>query len=274
VHAFAEADDHSAPALWESHGQLLIATSQHSGDLFLYTIDNTGRPRLDCVWRGRFTYPRFAEIGGSVRIYVRTEERNGTGDLSTIDIDSGCTKPVDAFLAPIGKWIYAPPPQDRVVWSLYDPVSNKHGGAYIEGRLFDLSPTMMPETLLWSEAGLFTSAVRFSHSFVCCGRGQESMELYYGEERVYASATMPSPYYPSGIVISEDEREGLFPTPRALSRRAIPSFRALSSCTTGTGFNTNPQYVRNGNGAYVWVNFPANYDERKFPDASVMLCIP
>lgn len=272
VHKYAGPDDHLSPALALSGGQLLVATSQHSGDLFLYSLDDNSR-RLLCHWTGRFTYPRFERVDGKLRLYVRTDDGK-TGDLAQLNVDESCAPPAVIFAAPTGQWLYATQPSHgSFAWSLYDEKTKHYPQTYRDGRRITLEQSSLPEQLPFSVAGDYLSVTRFRGSYRCCNTDEMIPELYRGDRRIYTGAAMPTPYYPAGIVLRPDHSEGLFPVKSGFRRLSLPRFSPLPTCWMPNSINALKQYVKGGDGAYIWVAFD-KYGERDLSDATLYLCLP
>lgn len=273
VHDYGKPDDHAAPALWATDSGILVATSFHSSDLFLYRIAN-GTAEQICHWPGKYTYPRFDEVDGSLRLYVRYEPAR-LGHLAVIEAPDRCNPAQILQAAQPEQWLYATPPdQGSVAWSIWDSRTKLHGQSFHDGQPIRLAPSDMKEALVWSISGPLRSVTRFSDAFTCCGSGTMISELYHGDRLIFSSAPMANPYYPTGTVISRRGDEAIFPTPNEqVQRQSLPSLEALPSCDVSRKYNSRAQYVRNGNGAYVWLEFD-EIDIRSFPQASVVLCLP
>lgn len=273
IHEYARPDDHAAPALWPTGTGILVATAFHSSDLFLYRLTGE-KVELLCRWRGRFTYPRFDEVAGRLWLYVRYDP-DGAGSLAIIKSPEDCAAQEVVFAARRDDYFYATVPDgDRTAWSVYNQKSRKHTRGFINGEAVALASSPYDETLMWSLAGPYWATTRFQDSFACCNAGEMIAELYRGGRRIFATQPMPSPYYPTGIVLSRGADEGLFPIRnQRLERRRLPAPEQLPTCPQNADFNTRPQYVLNGGGAYVWMSYSGQIGERHYDTASIDLCL-
>lgn len=273
IHDYGKADDHAAPGLWSTDEGLLIATAFHGSDLFLYRLDRAGRVSLLCEWQGNYTYPRFYEVDGQIHLYVRMVDEEA-GSLAQIERPQHCEKAEMVAQAEKGKYLYATSPDThRTAWTVYDAATNKYGGTFVEGKEITLSASHLSETLAWSVAGPAVSVTRFEKAFECCGTGNMIAELYVDGTKTYESDTMKTAFYPAGIILSKEAPEGIFPMGRTFERRALSNMAVLAGCPLGTGYNSNPQYVRNGGGSYVWMEFEAPLSGKKFGSANISLCL-
>jgi hypothetical protein len=274
VHQFDGPNDHAAPAVWPGEGGVLVATARHSSDLFLYHFDGAA-VRLVCRWEGRYSYPRFDDDGTGLRLYVRTERGTGegsSGDLSFVTPNHRCGVPRSIFRSDNGDWIYAAPPsRGRVAWSVFNQLSRQHNGLWIDGH-----PTAYPiepydEVLAWSVGGEYLAVTRFSGAFECCNRGEETYDLLDSSRSVIWTGEGRSIYYPGGIVLSASGNEGLFPNKYSIVRRSLPDLERLPSCSLHTP-STYAQYVKGGNGSYVFVHMFGRTDQRDYRTSTVYLC--
>ncbi|SEP05626.1 hypothetical protein SAMN05444123_107200 [Rhodopseudomonas pseudopalustris] len=187
IHRYDTPDDHSAPALSERDGSLLVATSHHSSDLFVYRVDlKTLDSSLICHLTGRFTYPRFIRAGPTSKLIVRTEANQG-GGLGVIDISGhACSSPVEVIPADPRKFIYATPPAHIdndiwIAWSVYDLDRNRHEGVFagtITGtrRITIKEPASEgPEVIAWSIDSGGVDHVVFSGNMECCDKGAQRL---------------------------------------------------------------------------------------------------
>lgn len=274
VHQYASADDHAAPALWiEASGDLLVATSHHSSSLFLYRL-TSGRPELICKWEGSFTYPRFSQSDEGLRLLIRSGP-SGAGDLVAIGFVEACSPPATVIGAAPGNWIYATPPQGALAWNIYRAEGGKHADIHLNGRPFPLSDKAFEQAMTWSVSPHHLSVVQFGGAYACCHLSEQIAELYaHDGSLVFQGAHETMPYYPNGISLAFNGDEGLFPVRgSSFERRSLPDLSVLASCPSAGANAINAQYVRGGNGAYVWVGFEKTYLYTSLEGARVMLCI-
>lgn len=271
VHQYDRPDDHGAPAIWAEGDKILLSTAWHSSDLFLYEIDGDGSVALLCSWQGKFSYPRFVERDGNLRLYVRIED-GIAGHLGYTEITQDCTEPAVLYRAPDAHWIYATADGDAR-WSIWDSVKGRHGELWAHGMRRGVPPTEYPEILAWSQAGPTITAVSFfKDAFKCCQTGDVEAQILDDGRPIYTTKTA-APYYPTGIVLKNDGAEFLTPTLGQITRRSFPEFSDLPSCIAD-GINANGQYVHGGEGSYVFVNWTGPYGQNDFGNARVLLCRP
>ena len=274
VHDYGKPDDHAAPALWQDGDDILVATAFHSSDLFLYRMSSNGAVALICHWPGMFTYPRFDTVDGEVRLYVRNDP-DRTGNLALIRRPQECTPEEIVFTTRQGTWLYATVPDgDRIAYSVWDSKVKTHTLGFINGEPVPLAPSSYEETLMWSIAGDYVTATRFTGAFECCKVGKMVAELYKDENLIFSSAPMPSPYYPTGIVLSPSGAEGLFPTVnQRIERRDLATMDILATCEQTSEINSRPQFIRGGGGSYVWMEYKPPIAGRDYVSATISLCL-
>lgn len=269
VHQYDSPDDHGAPAIWAIDGKIILATARHSSELFLYEIDAENAVSLRCTWAGKYSYPRFIEEDGGLRLYVRIEDGRA-GHLGYTEISDECVEPAISYRAPEGKWIYATA-GGKARWSFWDRKTNRHGGLWADGIAQKRPSADYPEMLAWSHFGTGMTAISFFRdAFECCGRGEVEAIIQERGQTIYSTVT-DAPYYPTGIVISDDGQEFLTPLHSQITRRDLSDFSPLPSCSTA-GHNSAGQYVHGGDGSYVYLNWSGNYNPNDFGNTRVLLC--
>lgn len=273
VHDYGSPDDHAAPALYARPSGLLVATSHHSSDLFLYRIGNEGTVEQVCKWEGKFSYPRFELTKGRLNLYIRYED-NDAGHLAKIDAPEDCAAPLIIHYAEKHDWIYATAPnKGSFAWSIYNSDTKRHRNAYIDGRVVKLSPTQYQESLAWSVARKYVSVTRFSHAFACCEVGEMRAEIYAKGRLRFTSTVFPAPFYPTGIVLAKDASEALIPkSSRIFDRRSLGDLSARPSCHLPQAVNARAQYVEGHAGSYVWMVEQPPVGQREFQNSTIMLC--
>lgn len=274
VHDYGKPDDHAAPALWPDGDDILVATAFHSSDLFLYRIDRSGGTTLLCHWAGMFSYPRFDAVDGEVRLYVRNDP-DKAGNLALIRRPQDCTPEEVIFKTPQGTWLYATVPDgDSVAWSVWNRETRKHTGSFLDGQPIPLASISYEETLMWSVAGDYVSATRFTEAFECCLVGEMVAEIYKNGVLLFSTPPVPSPYYPTGIVISKTASEAIFPAAgHKIERRKLPSLATLPGCEQSAQVNARGQYVLNDGGSHVWLEFTPPIAGRDYALATISLCL-
>lgn len=211
VHKYDGPDDHAAPALALKDDRLIVATSHHITDLFVYSVDrNTLAQELLCHVPGRFTYPRLlSSPEGHLLLFIR-EQTDKAGHLSKITIDAGCTKPEVVITANEREYIYAAPPgyfdsKVWLAWSVYSELTKRHDGVYAtvlgSEQVFTIRAPKgdgYPEVLASAIGKEGISYVRFSGDMACCDNGAMGITLADLSGRVITE-TLPSriPYYPT-----------------------------------------------------------------------------
>ncbi len=274
IHDYGKPDDHAAPALWPDGEDILVATAFHSSDLFLYRVGRDGGAALVCHWPGMFSYPRFDAVDGEIRLYVRNDP-DRAGNLALIRRPQDCTPEEVIYKTPQGTWLYATVPDgDRIAWSVWDREAGTHAGGFLDGEPVALAPSSYEETLMWSVAGDHMSATRFSDSFACCLVGEMVAELYRDGALAFSTPPMPSPYYPTGIVLSKAAQEAIVPTVgHGIERRDLATLAALPVCEQPAAVNARAQYVANGGGSHLWLEFAPPIAGRDYASATVSLCL-
>lgn len=238
VHRYDGPDDHAAPALIEGvDGNLIVATSFHSSELYVYRLDpETLAPALICKLDGRFTYPRLARTTGGLRLLVRQEMSTDTppeeqrGHLAIIDVSSAeCSEPRIVIGARANEWIYATQPLNIggslwVAWSIYDARAQRHTGVYatkIEDKHATAPLTLVapqasgPETMAWSIGfsgrTVAVSYVNFEDAFVCCWQGKQSVHIVALDGRILLEKPEENvPFYARGLWLHETPRYSAF----------------------------------------------------------------
>jgi hypothetical protein len=180
----AAADDHAAPAIWvdEPRKRVLVATSYHGTDLFLYRrgLDSTGPFERLAGFEGRYTYPRWFEYAGEVYLLARRQTPGVLdGDLVIRSSTDGFATERVVMASGEGHVIYASAPavsdEGLVVhfstlsyetrnlegWALlhYNPEEDRVlGHVDLSGWIPDGCVTNRPTGIGVSEAGLVTLA--------------------------------------------------------------------------------------------------------------------
>lgn len=274
IHDYGKPDDHAAPALWPEGEGILVATAFHSSGLFLYRINSEGVAALACHWPGMFSYPRFAMAEDGLRLYVRSDP-DGAGSIALFKGPQSCSQEEILFRASTDEWLYSTVPDaNRIAWSVWNRQTGKHTDAFIDGTEISLAPSPYDETLMWSLAGTYYAATRFRAAFECCMVGEMVAELYNGDALIFATPPMPSPYYPTGIVLSTTAQEALIPTPEhGIERRSLPDLTAMPTCEQSSPLNTRGQYILGGDGSYIWLEFTPPIAGREYEAGIIALCL-
>lgn len=127
---------------------------------------------------------------------------------------------------------------------------------------------------MWSVAGDYLSATRFRDSFACCLVGEMVAELYKDGKLVFSTSPMPSPYYPTGIILSKAAQEAIVPTiEHKFERRSLETLQSLPVCEQTASVNARGQYVMNGGGSYVWLEYAPPIAGREYTSATISLCL-
>ena len=105
-------DDHATPSIIYDHKkkQLLLTTSFHSSDVFIYKYDfNTNLFTLYLKIKGHFTYPRMIEAHNNIYIIMRSHN-NGKGNLAIRTSSDNFSSEKIIVSAKQGENIYASKP--------------------------------------------------------------------------------------------------------------------------------------------------------------------
>lgn len=272
VHDYGAPDDHAAPALWWDGERLLIATSFHGSDLFLYQMNEEGQLSRLCQWEGRYTYPRFFKANTGIELLVRLQVEPKIGDLVSLKIGTTCGAPTTLAQANPGQILYAAAPVgETLLWSVYDFSIGRNNTVWIDGLSHELSENVGYEpAVAWSANQDYFAVTRLSTQVG--NQGAYIAEVYDGDQLVLRLPPYAARYYPSGIVLS-DIGQALLPNGDTIVRSNTETWTALTSCKTRRSASRG-QFVEGGNGSYVYVETQGTYNPKGLLASRVMLCIP